>query len=80
MAQQIYHEAADPALDPLIDDTADHIDIYNLASMIVRAIADQYGTASLEQVRDFWYRAVRYSLPDLFAHIARWLPDPADEE
>ena len=77
---QLYDKAQTSVLDQLVDDVGDWIDQYNLASMIIGAITEEYGSATLEQARDFWYRALEYHLPELFEHIARSLPDPADEE
>ena len=77
---QLYDKAKVSAEDQLVEDLGDWIDPYNLASMIVGAIADEYGTVSLENCKDFWYRALEYHLPELFQTIARRLPDPSEED
>ena len=66
--------------DKLVEDLGDWIDQYNLAAMIIDAIQEEYATATLEMAKDFWYRALEYHLPELFEHIARTLPDPADQD
>ena len=48
--------------------------------MIIDAIHEEYGMATLEMAKDFWYRALEYHLPEIFEHIARTLPDPANDE
>jgi hypothetical protein len=75
---QLYDKAKLSIEDDVIDELGAWIDQYNLASMIVGAIEDEYGSATLEQGKDFWYRALEYHLPELFQHIAQTLPDPAD--
>ena len=35
---------------------------------------------TLDQGKDFWYRALEYYLPELFQSIARRLPDPSEED
>lgn len=77
---QMYDKACESVMDKLVEDVGDWIDQYNLASMIIAAIREEYGMATLEMARDFWYRALEYHLPELFEHIARTLPDPANEE
>ena len=77
---QLYDKAAESVRDRLLEDLGDWIDQYNLAGMIIDAIEGEYGSATLEQAQDFWYRALEYHLPELFQHIARSLPDQADEE
>ena len=73
---QLYDKPATSVLDKLIDDVGDWIDQYNLASMIVGAINEEYGIVTLEMAQDLWYRALEYHLPELFDAIARRLPDP----
>ena len=77
---QLYDKAAESVRDQLLEDLGDWIDQYNLAGMIIDAIEEEYGSATLEQAQDFWYRALEYHLPELFQHVARSLPDQADEE
>ena len=77
---QLYDKAAESVHDQLVEDLGDWIDQYNLASMIIEAITEAYGSATLEQGQDFWYRALEFHLPEIFEHIARTLPDPADEQ
>jgi hypothetical protein len=77
---QLYDKAQVSVEDQLVDDVGDWIDQYNLASMIIDAIEEEYGSATLEQAQDFWYRALEYHLPEIFEHIARTLPDPANDE
>jgi hypothetical protein len=77
---QLYDKAAESVRDRLLEDLGDWIDQYNLAGMIIDAIEEEYGSATLEQAQDFWYRALEYHLPELFQHVARSLPDQADEE
>jgi len=77
---QLYDKAAVSVRDQLVDDVGDWIDQYNLAAMIVGAIEEEYGVVTLEMAKDLWYRALEYHLPDLFGHIARTLPDPANDE
>lgn len=76
----LYDKALESKEDQLVEDVGDWIDQYNLARMITDAIRDQRGEATLEMAKDFWYRALEYHLPELFDHIARTLPDEADEE
>jgi len=61
---QLYDKAAISVEDQLVDDVGDWIDQYNLASMIIDAIHEEYGMATLEMAK----------------HIARTLPDPANDE
>ena len=75
---QLYDKAAISVEDNIIDNLGDLIDPYTLASMVVGAIADEYGGATYEMATDFWQRALDYRLPRLFAEIARSLPDPAN--
>jgi len=77
---QLYDKAQVSIEDQLVDDVGDWIDQYNLASMIIDAIHEEYGMATLEMAKDFWYRALEYHLPEIFEHIARTLPDPANDE
>ena len=77
---QLYDKAAESVRDRLLEDLGDWIDQYNLAGMIIDAIEEEYGSATLEQAQDFWYRALEYHLPELFQHVARSLPDQAGEE
>ena len=77
---QLYDKAAVSIHDQLIEDVGDWIDQYNLASMIIDAIQEEYGTATYGMAKDFWYRALEFHLPELFEHIARTLPDPANDE
>jgi len=77
---QLYDKAQVSIEDQLVEDVGDWIDQYNLASMIIDSIHEQYGMATLEMAQDFWYRALEYHLPELFEHIARSLPDPSEEE
>ncbi len=77
---QIYDKAFESVQDKLVEDVGDWIDQYNLASMVIGAIKEEYGTVTLEMAKDFWYRALEYYLPELFDSIARRLPDPASEE
>ena len=77
---QLYDKAKVSIEDDLIEELGAWIDQYNLASMIVGAIADEYGTVTLDQGKDFWYRALEYYLPELFQSIARKLPDPANAD
>ena len=80
MAQQLYDKAQVSIEDDIVEELGAWIDQYNLASMIVGAIADEYGSATLDQAKDFWYRALEYYLPEVFQSIARKLPDPANEQ
>ena len=77
---QLYDKAAVSVRDQLVDDIGDWLDQYNLAAMIIDAIEEEYGTVTYEMAKDLWYQALEYHLPDLFEHIARTLPDPANEE
>ena len=77
---QLYDKAALSIQDQLVEDVGDWIDQYNLASMIIDAIHEEYGSATLEQGKDFWYRALEFHLPEIFEHIARTLPDLDYEE
>lgn len=77
---QLYDKAAVCAEDQLVEDLGDWIDQYNLASMIIDAIYDEYGMATLEMAKDFWYRALEFHLSEIFEHIARTLPDPANDK
>ena len=77
---QLYDKAQVSVEDQLVEDVGDWIDQYNLASMIIDAIEEEYGSATLEQAQDFWYRALEYYLPDIFERIARSLPDPSEED
>ena len=77
---QLYDKAAISVEDQLVEDIGDWIDQYNLASMFIDAIHVEYGMATLEMAKDFWYRALEYHLPEIFEHIARTLPDPANDE
>ena len=77
---QLYDKAKISIEDDVVEQLGAWIDQYNLASMIVGAIADEYGTATLEMAKDFWYRALEYYLPELFQSIARRLPDPSEED
>ena len=72
---QLCDKAAVSTQDQLVEDIGDWIDQYNLASVIIDAIREQYGSATLEQAKDFWYRALEFHLPEIFEHIARTLPD-----
>ena len=80
MVEQLYDKAKVSIEDDIIEELGAWIDQYNLASMIVGAIADEYGTVTLDQGKDFWYRALEYHLPELFQSIARKLPDPSEED
>ena len=80
MVEQLYDKAKVSIEDDIIEELGAWIDQYNLASMIVGAIEEEWGTVSLENCKDFWYRALEYYLPELFQSIARKLPDPADEQ
>jgi hypothetical protein len=75
---QLYDKAAVSVEDDIIDNLGDVIDPYVLASMVVGAIADEYGQATYEMAAEFWRRALDYRLPRLFAQIAREIPDPAN--
>jgi hypothetical protein len=77
---QIYDKACESVQDQLLDDLGDWIDQYNVAGMIVDAIREEWGTATLEMAKDLWYDALEYHLADVFKSIARRLPDPADED
>ena len=77
---QLYDKAQVSIEDDIVEELGAWIDQYNLASMIVGAIADEYGAVTLEQCKDFWYRALEYYLPELFQSIARKLPDPSEED
>ena len=77
---QLYDKAAISVEDQLVDDVGDWIDQYNLASMIIDAIHEEYGVATLEMAKDFWYHALEYHLPEIFEHIARTLPYPSEED
>lgn len=77
---QLYDKALESVEDQLVDDVGDWIDQYNVARMVIDAIREEYGMVTLEMAKDFWYRALEYHLTDLFQHIARTLPDPANEE
>ena len=78
--QQLYDKAKVAIEDDVIEELGAWIDQYNLASMIVGAIEEEWGTATLDQGKDFWYRALEYHLPELFQSIARKLPDPSEED
>ena len=78
--QQIYDKARVSIEDDVIEELGAWIDQYTLASMIVGAIEEEWGTVRFEDCKDFWYRALEYHLPELFQQIARRLPGPADEE
>jgi hypothetical protein len=80
MVEKLYDKGQVSVEDDIIEELGAWIDQYNLASMIVGAIADEYGTATLDQGKDFWYRALEYYLPQLFQSIARRLPDPSEED
>jgi hypothetical protein len=80
MVEKLYDKGQVSVEDDIIEELGAWIDQYNLASMIVGAIADEYGTATLDQGKDFWYRALEYYLPELFQSIARRLPDPSEED
>ena len=78
--QQLYDKAQVSIEDDIIEELGAWIDQYNLASMIVGAIEEEWGTVTLDQGKDFWYRALEYHLPEIFEHIARTLPDPGGED
>ena len=77
---QPYDKARVSAEDRLIDELGDWIDPYTIASMIVGAIEEEWGSVTLDQCKDFWYRALEYHLHTEFEHIARRLPDPGEED
>ena len=80
MVEQLYDKAKVSVEDDIVDELGAWIDEYTIASMIVGAIADEYGAVTLAQAKDFWYRALEYQLPEVFQHIARRLPDPSEED
>ena len=77
---QLYDKAEISKHDQLVEDVGDWIDQYNLASMVVDAIEEEYGKATYEMARDFWYRALEFHLSHLFEQVARSLPDPVSAE
>ena len=80
MVEQLYDKAKVSVEDDIVDELGAWIDQYTIASMIVGAIEEEWGTVTLENCKDFWYRALEYHLPELFQHIARRLPDPSEED
>ena len=67
------------AEDKIVDDLGDWIDQYNIASCVVDALCEQWGSATYERGKDLWYRFLE-RLPGLLEETARWLDDPADQE
>ena len=80
MVEQLYDKAKVSVEDDIVDELGAWIDQYTIASMIVGAIEEEWGTVRLENCKDFWYRALEYHLPELFQSIARRLPDPSEED
>ena len=77
---QLYDKAQVSVEDQLVEDLGDWIDPYVVASMVIGSIKDEFGSVTLEQGKDFWYRALEFHLNDTFEHVARTLPDPANDE
>jgi len=76
---QLYDKAAVSIEDRLVDDLGDWIDQYNIARLIVESIKDEWGTVTYGMCQDLWYRALD-QLPSLILDVARWLPDPGEED
>ena len=66
--------------DKLVEDLGDWIDQYNLAAMIIEALQEHHGTATLDMAKDFWYRALEYHLTTLFEEIACSIETPDAQE
>jgi len=76
---QLYDKAAVSTRDWLIDDLGDSINQYDLAARIIEIIEEEWGTVNRDMCHEFWLM----TLPQLkffLTRIARWLPDPANED
>jgi hypothetical protein len=77
---QLYDKAAVSERDAIVEDLGDWIDQYNIASLVVDALEEEWNCpVTLERAKDLWYRACE-GLSDFLEERARWLPEPDDEE
>jgi len=76
---QLYDKVAVSQRDALIDDLGDRIDQYELAARIVDAIEEEWGFVDSQRCHELWLLALP-RLKSLFTKVARWLPDPANDE
>jgi len=80
MVEQLDDKAKVSIEDDIVETLGAWIDQYTIASMIVGAIEEEWSTVTLENCKDFWYRALEYHLPEVFQQVARRLPDPSEED